>query len=200
MKRTSNIKAFALIAAFAVVLVSCDRKKNPGLEFAPNMYNSVGYESQTQIEKNNINPNGMNMRLPVTGTIARRNFNTHFVKDSVTVNDLMFYNLTNQDEAASETLVNPIPLTDATLAEGETLYNRYCQHCHGASGAGDGKVGEVYAGVPNYASDAYKNLSPGRIFFAITFGKNRMWPHGAQVNPEERWKIVHYVQKLQKGS
>ncbi len=56
MKRTSNIKALALFSALAVVLVSCDKKKNPGLEFAPNMYNSVGYESQTQIEKNNINP------------------------------------------------------------------------------------------------------------------------------------------------
>ena len=113
----------------------------------------------------------------------------------------MIYNIpADSIDIASRVLKNPIPKTDAVLAEGQVLYQRYCQHCHGASGAGDGKVGATYKGVPNYTSDAMKNLSEGHIFHVITFGKARMWPHGSQVNPEERWKIVHYVQKLQKGS
>ena len=73
-------------------------------------------------------------------------------------------------------------------------------HCHGEKGAGDGKVGAVYKGVPNYSSDALSTVSGGHIFHVITFGKARMWPHAAQVTPEERWKIVHYVQRLQLGS
>lgn len=201
MKMNNRIKGLILISTLSVGMMSCDRTQSTGWEFAPNMYNSVGYEAQTQIEKNAINPNGMNMRLPVQGTISRRNYKTTFkTGDSSVVNDLMIYNISRDEVEKSESLVNPIPLNDKVLAEGETLYKRNCQHCHGASGAGDGKVADIYAGVPNYASDAYKTLSPGRIFFAITYGKGRMWPHGAQVNPEERWKIVHYVQTLQKGS
>jgi len=80
------------------------------------------------------------------------------------------------------------------------LYERNCQHCHGEKGAGDGPVGKVYKGVPNYASDAYKNMNDGHIYHVITFGKGRMWSHASQVNPEERWKIVHYVHRLQLGN
>ena len=198
---TNQAKGLIVILAMAVITVSCDRKKNPGLEFAPNMYNSIGYEAMTQIEKNNINPEGMNMRLPVRGTIARTNYKTSFkTSDSTVVHDLMIYNLTKNDVEASETLVNPIPLNEKSLAEGETLFMRNCQHCHGKTGAGDGKVADIYAGVPNFASDAYKTLSQGRVFFAITYGKGRMWPHAAQVNPEERWKIALFVQTLQAGN
>jgi mono/diheme cytochrome c family protein len=201
MKMNSKIKGLILISAVSVGLMSCDRTQRTGWEFATNMYNSVGYEPLTQIEKNAINPGGMNMRLPVEGTVSRRNYNTSFkTGDSSVVSDLMIYNLTKNDEAASETLVNPVPLNEQTLAEGETLYQRNCSHCHGATGGADGKVADIYAGVPTYSSDAIKNLTPGRIYFAITFGKGRMWPHAAQVNPEERWKIVHFVQTLQKGS
>lgn len=201
MKMNNKIKGLILISAVSVGLMSCDRTQRTGWEYAPNMYNSVGYEPLTQIEKNAINPGGMNMRLPVEGTVSRRNYNTTFkTNDSTVVSDLMIYNLTKNDEAASEGLVNPVPLTEQTLAEGETLYKRNCSHCHGATGGADGKVADIYNGVPTYSSDAIKNLPAGRIYFAITFGKGRMWPHAAQVNPEERWKIVHFVQTLQKGS
>ena len=35
------------------------------------------------------------------------------------------------------------------------------------------------------------------FFHVITHGKGRMYPHGSQVNPEERWKIAMYVATLQ---
>ena len=186
----------------AMLLSSCGNDPNsPGKEFAPNMYTPVGYEPYRQIEKNPLNPQGSNLWLPVEGTVARRNHKTSFGVGDSTSRDLMIYNIPSDSvEIASRVLKNPIPKTDAVLAEGQVLYQRYCQHCHGASGAGDGKVGATYKGVPNYSSDAMKSLSEGHIFHVITFGKARMWPHGSQVNPEERWKIVHYVQKLQKGS
>ena len=184
------------------LLSSCGKDPNdPGKEFAPNMYESVGYEPYRQTKANPINPQGLNMRLPVDGTVARRNYKTSFGAGDSATTDLMIYNIhADSIEVSSKMLKNPVPLNDATLAEGQALYERYCQHCHGASGAGDGKVGKTYKGVPNYTSDAMKSLSEGHIFHVITNGKARMWPHGSQVNPEERWKIVHYVQKLQKGS
>ena len=196
------IKIFAL-GLTALSLTSCSKDPNdPGKEYAPNMYLPVGYEPFRQTEKHPINPMGLNMRLPVEGTVARRNFNTTFASgDSSSVEDLMLYNVPKDSLATSaKTLKNPVPLNDQSLAEGKVLYQRYCNHCHGASGKGDGKVGTVFLGVPNYSSDAYKDLSGGHIYHVITHGKGRMWPHASQVNPEERWKIVHYVQTLQKGS
>lgn len=199
-----NFRTIYALAAIvlASVITSCTRDpKNPGLEYAPNMYLSVGYEPYRQVEANPINPMGLNMRKPVDGTVSRRNYTTTFGEgDSATV-DVMVYNVAKDSiEIAARTLTNPVPLTDKSLADGKVLYERYCQHCHGEGGAGDGTVGKVYKGVPNYKADAYRALSDGHIFHVITHGKGRMWPHGSQVDPEERWKIVHYVRQLQKDS
>ncbi len=198
-----NITFIVAAATFSVAaLTSCSDNNSTGWEFAPNMYNSRAYEPLTQWRENNVNPDGKNMRSPVVGTIARANYNTSFLQDDSTViNDLMEYNLPKDSIAVAEvTLKNPIPWSEAAEEEGKVLYERNCQHCHGEKGAGDGPVGVVYKGVPNYASDAYKGMNDGHIFHVITFGKNRMWSHASQVNPEERWKIVHYVHRLQLGN
>ena len=172
------------------------------ISLAPNMYNSRAYEPLTQWRANTVNPDGKDMRSPVEGTVARANYKTSFVQDDSTViNDLMVYDLPKDSiQVAEVSLKNPIPWSEKAEEEGKVLYERNCQHCHGEKGAGDGPVGKVYKGVPNYASDAYKNMNDGHIYHVITYGKNRMWAHASQVNPEERWKIVHYVHRLQLGN
>lgn len=196
-----NIGYVWLLGALGViVLMSLKRGHNQTeLEYSPNMYRDVGYEPLKQVDANPINPMGMNMRYPVKGTVAKRNYNTRFgTSDSTVVEDLMVYDIPADSVGIAEaTLTNPVPLTDATLKEGELLYGRYCVHCHGEQGKGDGAVGKVYKGVPVYQSDALKNLNDGHIYHVITYGKGRMWPHGSQMTPEERWKIVHWVHKLQ---
>lgn len=174
-----------------------------GIEFAPNMYNSQALESQSQWRENTINPKGMNMRMPAGGTVPRSYFKTTFLQDddSTVVTDLMRYDIPADSlEVAARMLKNPIPWSEANESEGKVLYERYCLHCHGSNGAGNGKVGVVYKGVPVYSSAALKDISGGHIFHVITHGKGRMWPHGSQMTPEERWQIVHYVQRLQIGS
>ena len=93
---------------------------------------------------------------------------------------------------------NPIESSDEVLKEAKVLYERYCIHCHGEKGMGDGLVGQVYKGVTAYNSRAVKDRSEGHIFHVITHGKGRMWGHGSQISIEDRWKIVKYVQTLQK--
>jgi mono/diheme cytochrome c family protein len=195
-----NIGYVWLLGALVViVLMSLKRGHNQTeLEYSPNMYRDVGYEPLKQVESNPINPMGTNMRYPVKGTVAKRNYNTRFGEDSAATVDLMVYDIPADSIGIAEaTLTNPVPLTDATLKEGELLYGRYCTHCHGEQGKGDGAVAKIYKGVPVYQSDALKNLNDGHIFHVITYGKGRMWPHGSQITPEERWKIVHWVHKLQ---
>lgn len=200
--QVKKISLLLSLTAFAVIsITSCGERT--GIEYAPNMYNSRALESQSQWRENTINPNGMNMRLPAAGSVPRSNFNTEFLQDddSTFVTDLMRYDIpADSIEIAARTLKNPIPWSENVEIEGKALYTRYCSHCHGTSGAGDGKVGVVYKGVPVYSSAALKDISGGHIFHVITHGKGRMWPHGSQMTPEERWKIVHYVQRLQLGS
>jgi mono/diheme cytochrome c family protein len=185
-----------------ILSTSCSKDHDDtGLEYAPQMYEPVGPEPYEQVGANSINPMGLNMRLPAQGTVARPNYHTRFGTENDTTSvDLMIYNIPKDSIAIAErTLTNPIPQTDKTLEEGKLLYGRYCIHCHGEGGKGDGLVGKQYKGVPSYSADAYKTMNDGHIFHVITHGKGRMWPHGSQMTPEERWKIVQYVHKLQQG-
>jgi mono/diheme cytochrome c family protein len=84
------------------------------------------------------------------------------------------------------------------MEEGKRLYGIYCTHCHGASGMGDGLVAQKLPGPPPaYSSPQLKNLSEGKMFHSITYGKNLMGPHGSQLNAGERWKIIAYIKTLQ---
>ncbi len=180
---------------------SCKKgHNNTGLEFAPQMYDAIGYEPYRQVRPNSINPTGLNMRLPAKGTVARPNYRTTFGEGAFETTDMMMYNIPADSIGIAErVLSNPIPDSEAALAEGQVLYTRYCSHCHGATGKGDGPVAKQYKGVPNYSTDAYKTMNDGHIFHVITHGKGRMWPHGSQITPDDRWRIVQYVHKLQQG-
>lgn len=200
-----RLKAALPILALAV-LASCTAKgDDPGLEYAPQMYHSIPYEPLTQIKDKdrgewlsnredglgefyNSNPNNeyeQNVRVPVAGTVRR------------TSNNVLPYRLEKNDIVVAADIQNPLEETPELLAEGKRLYELYCDHCHGTSGQGDGKVGVVLQGVPAYSSRAKRDLSEGHVFHVITHGLGRMGAHGSQISPEKRWKIVKYVKTLQ---
>ena len=191
---------------FFTLLLGCSAKDDyPGVEYAPNMYHSVPYEPLSQIKDEEIgkwldsnpndghgefynsnpyNPYGMTMLEPVPNTVRRGTYLPYRIpKDSLDVAALV---------------KNPIQDSDEVLKEAKILYERFCIHCHGEKGMGDGLVGKVYLGVTAYNSRAVKDRSEGHIFHVITHGKGRMWGHGSQISIEDRWKIVKYVQTLQK--
>lgn len=172
--------------ALSVGLASCSPDANdPGVEYAPEMYESIPYEPLRQLTYNKVNSFGINERTPAQGTVPRGKlaYFDHIPKDSVDI--------------ASRVLHNPYAYTKANIEEGQTLFTRYCQHCHGEKGDGQGPVGMKFKGVPNYSTGAYKTMNDGHIYHVIEWGRNRMMPHGSQVNPEERWKIAMYVHVLQ---
>ena len=120
---------------------------------------------------NPYNPYGMTMREPVENTVKRGSYLPYRIpKDSI--------------ELAAK-VKNPIESSDEVLKEAKVLYERYCIHCHGEKGMGDGLVGQVYKGVTAYNSRAVKDRSEGHIFHVITHGKGRMWGHGSQISIED---------------
>lgn len=206
MNHNINCALFLILGGF---LVACGAKGDKtGYEYAPQMYHSVPYDGLTQITEedqgrlvsnredgkgefynsNPYNPHGMNMRQPPANTVSRNQYGIlpiNIPKDSF--------------DLAAQVLKNPLPENDeAVLVDGKLLYERFCIHCHGATGQGDGLVGQVYLGVTAYNSAAVKDRAEGHIYHVITHGKGRMLAHGSQLSPMERWKIVRYVQTLQK--
>ena len=181
-----GLKASAVLFSSAM-LVACSNEQDPGLEYAPDMYHSVPLDPYSQIKENKYNPGGMNLRQPAAGTVARgkQGYNLYLSADNA--------------EAAGTELTNPLERTSAHLAEGKILYTRFCSPCHGEQGDGQGLVGQNFKGVPSYTAGRVAELPGGHIFHVITNGRGRMMPHGSQVDPNERWKIVMYVQQLQKG-
>jgi len=196
-----------VVLAFCIFLASCGAKGDKtGYEYAPQMYHSVPYEGLSQVtdesagqlisnredgkgeffNSNPHNPNQMTLREPPVNTVPRNRFG--FLPYSIPKDSLAL---------AERILKNPLPNEDAVLADGKELYNRFCTHCHGATGGGDGLVGQVYLGVTPYNSAAVKDKGEGHIYHVITHGKGRMQAHASQLEPMERWKIVRYVQTLQ---
>lgn len=215
---------YLMIAAVALLMAACKASgDDTGLEYAPQMYHSIPYEPLTQIkdkdagqwlssDEDNVgeyynsnpnNPHNMTMREPAPNTVARNAHADRAVGDVSSFNesiDLPYRVHKDSLEWANEYVKNPLDSSAAILADGKVLYERFCDHCHGSKGQGaeEGSVGDVYKGVPAYNSAAVAVHKEGRIFHVITHGKGLMGAHGSQISPEDRWKIVRYVQTLQK--
>jgi mono/diheme cytochrome c family protein len=179
--------AYYLLAMIAsgFLLTSCnDDPKHPGYEYMPNMYRSPSYETYSE------NPNfadSMTARKPVAGSVPR-GFTPYPFPD------------TNEGyEASAKEWRNPLDKSVAHIEEGKRLFGLYCVYCHGEQGKGDGILvsNGKFPPPPSY-SNQLKDLPEGKMYHSITYGKNLMGSHASQLNPEERWKVIMYVQTLQK--
>ncbi|MFK5880470.1 MAG: cytochrome c [Flavobacteriaceae bacterium] len=179
MKKVINT---IVLLAIIVVASSCDRSKRaPNLQFMPNMYEAVSYETYS------TNPNyavGMEGRLPVAGTIAR---GAEFPFE--------YENTEEGYQLAKAELKSPLDIFTMDEEKGEALYVIYCASCHGKKGDGQGELPkrEKFLGIPNYKD---RDITEGSIYHTIMYGKNMMGSHASQLTEEERWQVVAYVQEL----
>jgi hypothetical protein len=191
----------SILVSAVALLASCNHNfdripvhTKPRLEFAPNMYHSEAYEPVSLVEDsvdfaneyNAMPGNGVNgnLKMPVANTIKRGYMPYHISKDSL--------------EFAAKTLVSPLDSSAKWVAEGEVLYGRFCAHCHGETGGGDGPVNDKLKGVANLSGGQLVTISEGHIFHVITHGKGRMLQHASQIDANDRWKIARFVkQKIQ---
>jgi cytochrome c5 len=191
MKKT--IYQTIVFAGMAVFIAACSAGgDNPGIEYAPNMYVSFAYEPLSQVadKPNTINPNGMNMREPVQGTVARGQL------------DYANYHLdkSNENYEVSSAWKNPLEKNEYNMKQGKRLYNIHCTPCHAEDGKGKGAIVEAgkYPQVPAYA-DRLPTINEGKAFYSITHGKNLMGAYGSALSPEQRWQVIHYIYELAKN-
>lgn len=103
----------------------------------------------------------------------------------------------------ANTLVNPIPVTAESLAEGRTLFRIICAACHGLEGKADSPVSEKIGAINLTEDYVQKQLTEGWIFGTITYGSvsTLMPAYGVtrgdtgsnDLSVEERWHVVNYV-------
>ncbi len=199
--------AFGTLAATVLLLASCGGDpQSPGVEYMPDMYRSPAVEAYVDFGQDPYHygedvakeqRERQSARLPADGTIP-------FSSDASKAQFNMPYaypNTVEGYEAAGLNLKNPIAMTEATVEQGKVIYTKFCQHCHGVKGEGDGAVvnNGGYPPPPSYTGPL-KDLPEGKVFHSLVYGKNvAMGSHASQLNKEERWLVAIYVKYLQNG-
>jgi mono/diheme cytochrome c family protein len=191
-----KMKYLRIVILFAIplMLVSCTQdKNNPGYDYmgSHDMYYTKFYKAYMP---NKILANGQTNQLPPEGSVPRgiKPFPYHPKNIGEKVMD--------QQKAAVE-LKNPIQPNEQNLAVGKRQYEIFCSDCHGVSGKGDGHLytSKLFPAKPRDLTGSYvQNMADGSIYFIITEGSisGLMGPHGTQVTPENRWKVVNYLRTL----
>ena len=174
-----SLKLFTALVVFAS-MVSCNDRRKPQLEYMPDMYVSLPYDTD---DANGLNGNPVNSK-PVAGTIPRGGHPAYDIPDTP-----------QGYEKAKVELKNPIEATEENLEKGKELYSIYCISCHGKKGDGNGYLAqaEKFEGIPSYKD---RDITAGSIYHVIYYGKNLMGSHSGQLTYNERWQIIHYVEQL----
>jgi mono/diheme cytochrome c family protein len=183
-----NVSLFlALVATTALCFFLPERDvTRPNYDFLPEaqMTYPVAYGS---FAPNPNFPDGLTLRPPPAGTIARGESPLHYLA-------------TPEDAVrAGQELHNPfsdkeIPRRD----RGSAVFGNFCQVCHGPLGQGNGPV--TQGGFPPPASllaDRAVQMKDGQMFHVLTYGQGNMPSFDAQLSREDRWSVVLHVRLLQ---
>ena len=202
MKNLLHINGIMLAGTAVLFLTNCNYNGNKsGMHWFLDMHDSMAVEPQEedittmgQVKPENwfqgsgkniaYNGPGSTMRVPPEGTVPR-----NYVPYP--------YEETEINKAGQE-LVNPLNKTKTVLARGQKQYEIYCAICHGKTGKGDGNVSPMFADIPPLVTGpAAEQWNDGMYFHMITMGRARMKSFAAQIQPADRWAIIHYIRLLQ---
>ncbi|MCA0349191.1 MAG: cytochrome c [Flavobacterium sp.] len=180
-----NLLKIIVIFGITVSITSCKNDLKPNYQYMPNMYESVAYETYSESDAFN-SPTGLKGKegqLVPQGAV-KRGFQPY-----------EYPNTTEGYEMAKANLKSPLDSLGLDLKKGQELFEIYCAICHGKAGDGKGKLvtQEKFLGVPSYKD---RQITEGSIFHVITYGLNSMGSHANQLDTQERWQVVAYVQKL----
>ncbi|MBP6024615.1 c-type cytochrome [Ferruginibacter sp.] len=191
MKKIAIIST--LIITTAVVLISCDSKRQPGKIYMPDMTYSRAYETYA-LRDSTI------FTLDAAEAGHKIYYNGQSVNGSMKRGELAPYTVPNDSNGLlnlSSLVKNPLaPLTTADSAEAARLYNINCGICHGAKAEANGPVAAKIGGVKSIIA-ASPGFSDGRIFHVMTYGQNNMGSYASQLSREQRWRIVQYIRTLE---
>ena len=103
-------------------------------------------------------------------------------------------------DLAAETMRNPVPSDEQSIAAGDTLYKKLCVPCHGRAMAGDGPVAALFMPPPDLLAQQTRERKDGYIYSYIRFGGVVMPSYGFQVSAQEAWHLVNFIRHHQRTS
>ncbi|MCM2277757.1 MAG: cytochrome c [Oligoflexia bacterium] len=169
MRRTSLITAALCLAGLA----GCGKHDKPNFIYMPDMVYSPALKAQEG-----------QMLMPPAGTVPR---------------DFSPYPYKTNPEEAGRALKNPVQPTEQVMARGKVMFETFCMPCHGPTGEGDGTIVPKFPRPPSLQSDKVKTWTDGRIYHVISAGQNLMPTYATQIDPVDRWAIIHYIRAFQKA-
>jgi mono/diheme cytochrome c family protein len=128
--------------------------------------------------------NGIGMRPPVEGTVAR---------------GFIPYPFKGRPDDAGRYLINPLLPTQEVIARGQARFLTFCSPCHGNFGKGDSRLAGQFPNPPTLHSDKVRSWPDGSIYHVITEGQNIMPSYASQISRDDRWAIVQYIRVLQRA-
>jgi mono/diheme cytochrome c family protein len=128
--------------------------------------------------------NGIGMRPPVEGTVAR---------------GFIPYPFKGRPDDAGRYLINPLLPTREVIARGQARFLTFCSPCHGNFGKGDSRLAGQFPNPPTLHSDKVRLWPDGSIYHVITEGQNIMPSYASQISRDDRWAIVQYIRVLQRA-
>jgi len=97
--------------------------------------------------------------------------------------------------AKAKKLKNPVAPTTAALADGQKIYGKHCENCHGEKGDGKGQKAAELSTAPTDFTDAQKmsGVTDGEFFWQITKGRHPMPAFEDKLTPDQRWESVDFI-------
>ncbi len=190
MSRLAQLNAFLIVVIAGSILLVLSGGRDlskTNVEYMPDMAYSISYQA---FQVNPVLGSGQTLQAPPEGTVARGKMPLGFgpgPKDAL---------------RAGTELQSPVDLQDPELRRrGAKEFAKFCQPCHGPTGAGDGLVAQRGFPPPPSLTAAHAAMLPeGQIFHIISFGQGNMPAHAGQIAPGDRWCLVAHVRELQEKS
>ena len=169
--RRAWVGALLVLGMLFLVTAACSQGAYP-VDFFPEMHYSQAQRAQEPVRL-----------LPPEGSVPQQGAELSYTSDQY------------------RELVNPVPVTEAGLERGATLYQVNCSMCHGSQAKGDGTVGDFlvangYGRPPNLTASPTTERTDGEIFGIITNGIFVMPRFKNLLSEEERWLVINHLRTL----
>ena len=187
----------SLHATIVLLLCGCDRL---------DMYDQARYDP---LEKSRFYSDGLSVRQPVEGTIARghlRDDDAYFTgkssgKEVAEIPDAAYRMLHEQNPKRFSSSYQETPASElrrALLDRGRERFNIYCSVCHGRTGDGKGMIVQRgFRAPPAYTVERLMTAPNGHLFDVATNGIGAMAGYASRISVADRWAIVAYIRALQ---
>jgi mono/diheme cytochrome c family protein len=142
-------------------------------------------ESKVKIYRpSDFYPDGIAMRSPPAGTVAREDLHPPEVE-------------TGLGSDGKPLARSPLPLTRETLDLGRKRFDVVCGTCHGILGDGDTLVARNMSLRPPPSLHLKVQNGDGWFYQVISRGFGVMPSYSSHLTVEERWAVVAYLRALQ---